>query len=54
MLIELGADLSGGAFEEQHSAFQCIGQACVPLSRYIIRGKNYRNAMENVMEILVG
>lgn len=53
-LIELGADLSGGAFEEQHSAFQCIGQACVPLSRYIIHGKNYRNAMKNVMEILVG
>ena len=54
LLIELGADLSGGSFEETHTAFHCIGLACVPFSRYIIHGKGYRNAMRKVMDVLVG
>ena len=53
LLVGLGAEMSGGAFEETHSAFSCIGLACVPFSRYLIHGKNYRSAMREVMDFLV-
>lgn len=53
LLVELGAEISGGAFEEIHSAFQCIGLACTPFSRYVIHGRNYRSALKEVMEVLV-
>ena len=36
----------GGASEEIHCALHCIGLACTPLSRYIIHGANYRDAIK--------
>ena len=52
-LMEHDANLSGGAFEEMHSAFQCIGLAFVPFSRYVIHGKHYREAIREVIAVLV-
>ena len=52
-LIDLGAQMSGGAFEEIHSAFQCIGLACVPFSRYIIHGRDFRKATKETINVLV-
>jgi ankyrin repeat protein len=52
-LLEIGAETSGGAFEESHSAFACVGLACVPFSRYIIHGPNYRKAAVRTIRVLV-
>ncbi|KAL6722381.1 hypothetical protein ACLMJK_001488 [Lecanora helva] len=51
ILLDLGAEVSGGAFEEVHSAFQCIGLSCVPFSRYIVHGRKYREAMKEKMNV---
>ena len=53
ILIDMGAEVSGGAFGEIHSASQCIGLACVPFSRYIIHGRRYREAMKETIDVLI-
>jgi ankyrin repeat protein len=52
-LLDLGAERSGGSFEEIHSAFLCIGQAFALLSRYIIHGEGSRQAIRDTIKVLV-
>lgn len=52
-LLDLGANWEGrSSLSETHSAFLCIGLACVPFSRYIIHGKQYRDALKETVGVL--
>ena len=57
LLLDAGANWYGSQFDSftksGRGAFDYIGLACTPLSRYIIHGANYREAMRNCIRVLV-
>jgi ankyrin repeat protein len=52
-LLNLGAEWSGGLYGEIHSAFDCIGLAFAPLSRFVIHGKGARQAVKDTIKVLL-
>ncbi|KAG4433058.1 hypothetical protein IFR05_011452 [Cadophora sp. M221] len=53
-LLDRGAERSGGSyFRQPHSAFNCIGLASTPFSRFIIHGANARQAVIETVQVLV-
>lgn len=52
ILLSHDAAFVGGAFEEEHCSLHMIGQYCLPLSRYIIHGDSYREALQDTIYLL--
>ncbi|KAL8710938.1 MAG: hypothetical protein Q9220_004537 [cf. Caloplaca sp. 1 TL-2023] len=51
-LLDLGAQWLSSSLEESHSPLHCIGQTCVPFSRYILHGAEYEVALKETLRII--
>ena len=51
-LLHCGARISRNTSPGHNSAFHCFGQACIPLSRQVIHGRNYRAAARKILDVL--
>ncbi|KAL9068741.1 MAG: hypothetical protein Q9157_006403 [Trypethelium eluteriae] len=52
-LLEHDAKMYGGSFEEKHSAFHLLGQPVAAFSRFIMHGREYRQALRDTIQILL-
>ena len=51
-LVGFGAEWIGTSLAESHTAFHCVGLACLPFSRYIIHGDCHRAALDQTIAII--